>query len=566
MSFVKIYSRLTAAAMLFALLVLALSCCFCSLSVLAEDDEEKSSYARPAEIVFSDNEEADLSASSRQWQGVSGVEVTKGGRIWSTFLTGGEKEPSIENYVVYAYSDDGGKTWEDPFFAVIHPDKNTRTIDPSLWLAEDGSLWCMYTLASTSDPSLQTGLFGNQETWRIKIADPDAAAQELRAQIESAGTEFMSKGMKFNKIISLDNGELMYFASNNPASKNIFVYVSSDGGQTFSRRSVIAGAGSDGVQYSLVEPMGVQTEDGKIRMMARIQLNGGAVVDGGIGSAESSDYGRTWTAFKGNLEAPMRGTVSRFAYYKLQSGNLLFVYHDSEQNDRTNLTAWLSEDGGKTFPYKLLLDGRGNVSYPDVTQDSEGNIYVQYDRGRNTQSEIRMCIFSEQDIRNGYFSDDSEVRLRVSVLGSLKDITGVTTGFISDMQAHAGVTMKELCANLPEKIEVIASDGASYTLEGVWDLSRGSLEEGTSVLAFTATSDFIRYNLFDAHDLLTVRVHVAADGGGADVPKENNLFYVVFGVTGGCIVIGAAIGITVIVRRKKKTRAKQDTRDDRFDQ
>lgn len=554
-----IYRRISAA--ITGILLLMMFGIF--VPVYADAEETVSIYARPAEIVFPDEDEG-LSASSRRWQGVSGVEITRGGRIWSTFLTGGEKEPSIENYVVYSYSDDGGKTWADPFFAIVHPDENVRTIDPSLWLAKDGSLWCMYTVASTSDPALQTGLFGGQETWRVRIENPDADAQGLRAQLESAEPEFMSKGMKFNKIISLDNGELMYFASNNPASRNIFVYVSSDNGKSFSLRSTIAGASSDGAQYSLVEPMGIQTEEGKIRVLARIQLNNGAVIDGGLGCAESEDNGHTWTAFKGNLSAPMGGTVSRFAYYKLQSGNILFVYHDSLQNDRTNLTAWLSEDGGKTFPYKLLLDGRANVSYPDVTQDGDGNIYVQYDRGRNTQSEIRLCVFSEQDIRNGYFSSDCAVRLRVSVLGSLNDITGVTTGFLRDMQANPGVAMKDIRSKLPEKVEVVASDGASYTLEGVWDLSRGSLEEGVAVLSFTATTDFIRYNLFDAHDLLTVRVHIRENT--EDPSEENHLFAVVAGVIGGCVAVGAVIGVIVVLRRKKNTHAKQEKMNDRADQ
>lgn len=518
-------------------------------------ETETTSYARPADILLSGLSDTEYAAESRQWQGVSGVEVTRGGRIWSTFLTGGEREPSIENYVAYTYSDDGGLTWIDPCFVVVHPDENTRTIDPSLYLAADGSLWCMYTMASTSDPELQTGLFGNQETWRIRIGNPDADAQELRAQLQAAEPEFMSKGMKFNKIIELQNGDLMYFASNNPASKNIFVYASADGGSTFVQRGRIAGAGSDGAQYSLVEPMGVQLSDGTIRMMARIQLSGGQVVDGGLGYAESTNGGYTWTAFRGNLDAPMRGTVSRFAFYRLKSGHILFVYHDSEQNDRTRLAAWLSVDEGQTFPYKLLLDGRGSVSYPDVTQDAEGNIYVQYDRGRNAQSEIRLCIFTEQDVINGYFSSDSSVRLRVSVLGSLKDIVRVTTGFSQELSVQSGTTVQELRAVLPNEVEVVATDGETYTVGGVWEVGYGSLEEGFAILTLNANTDFIRYNLYDAHELLAVHVRVA-DGGGQGQGADPVL-YIGLGVAGGCLATAlVAVFLIVRSRRRKKMRPK----------
>ena len=37
---------------------------------------------------------------------------------------------------------------------------------------------------------------------------------------------------------------------------------------------------------------------------------------------------------------------------------------------RNNLTAFLSEDGGKTWPYTLLLDARSGVSYPDVIESN----------------------------------------------------------------------------------------------------------------------------------------------------------------------------------------------------
>ena len=42
----------------------------------------------------------------RLWQGIPGIEVTKKGRIFSTFYSGGIKE-EVNNFVVLLKSDDG---------------------------------------------------------------------------------------------------------------------------------------------------------------------------------------------------------------------------------------------------------------------------------------------------------------------------------------------------------------------------------------------------------------------------------------------------------------------------
>ena len=42
----------------------------------------------------------------RLWQGIPGIEVTKKGRIFSTFDSGGTKE-EVNNFVVLLKSDDG---------------------------------------------------------------------------------------------------------------------------------------------------------------------------------------------------------------------------------------------------------------------------------------------------------------------------------------------------------------------------------------------------------------------------------------------------------------------------
>ncbi len=68
---------------------------------------------------------------------------------------------------------------------------------------------------------------------------------------------------------------------------------------------------------------------------------------------------------------------------------------------RQELTAFLSTDDGKTWPGGLLLDERGKVSYPDIAQAPNGDIYVHYDRDRNGAAEILFARFREEDVQGG---------------------------------------------------------------------------------------------------------------------------------------------------------------------
>lgn len=93
------------------------------------------------------------------------------------------------------------------------------------------------------------------------------------------------------------------------------------------------------------------------------------------------------------------------------SGNLLLVNHQIEREDeesketlfpkRSHLSAWLSEDDGLTWSKPFLLDEREGISYPDVDQDEEGNIYIIYDYLRFKEKQLLLAKITEEDILNG---------------------------------------------------------------------------------------------------------------------------------------------------------------------
>ena len=62
------------------------------------------------------------------------------------------------------------------------------------------------------------------------------------------------------------------------------------------------------------------------------------------------------------------------------------------------LSILLSEDGGVSWSHCLILDVRSGVSYPDVTVDGEGNIYVVWDYDRYGAKAIFMAKVSEAEL------------------------------------------------------------------------------------------------------------------------------------------------------------------------
>ena len=142
--------------------------------------------------------------------------------------------------------------------------------------------------------------------------------------------------------------------------------------------------------------------------------------------AESFVGGKTW-----NLGGyyPMQFSINTKCILKpLPSGRVLLVANDVQMKEengkktyyytdengidrelekhktaRTRMTAYLSDDDGKTFSNKMLLCDDGQISYPSATLGKDGSIYIVYDQGRGVigQHTIFMSKITEEDILAG---------------------------------------------------------------------------------------------------------------------------------------------------------------------
>ena len=313
-------------------------------------------------------------ASKRLWQGIPSIEVTKRGRIFLTFYSGGVKE-EIGNYVIVIKSDDGGNHFSEPI--VIVKEDNGRCFDPCLWIDSLGELWL--TWAKCPDDGLYASV----------CRDPDA--EEL-----VWGEEFLvGHNVMMNKPIVVKSGEWLFPIAvwndgirvlseeydTKITEKGSFVYATNDCGKTFQKLGF-----ADVKDRHYDEHMILEMKDGSLRMFVRTKY--------GIGASNSYDGGRSWSK---DFDTGYGGPCSRFHITRLRSGRILLINH-FKFSGRNNLTAMLSEDEGKTFPYKLLLDER-EVSYPDAKEADDGFIYVTYDRERGSYlSNMKEVMASAREI------------------------------------------------------------------------------------------------------------------------------------------------------------------------
>jgi predicted neuraminidase len=163
------------------------------------------------------------------------------------------------------------------------------------------------------------------------------------------------------------------------------VFVSKDKGETWQRRGCVKFPNPDWHEHMIVE-----RKDGTLWMLARTAK--------GIMQSTSSDGGKTWS---GPSLPAIKHPVARFHIRRLASGRMLLIKHGKTidtHEGRSMLTAWLSEDEGKTWQGGLMLDEREGISYPDGVQSPDGTIYISYDRNRATDGEILLARFTEDDI------------------------------------------------------------------------------------------------------------------------------------------------------------------------
>ena len=355
-------------------------------------------------FITDKNELTKYSTPYRLWQGVPGIEVTKKGRIFLTFYSGGTTE-EVNNFAVLIKSDDG-ETFSEPIAVAFR--ENYRCYDPCLWIDPQDRLWFIWSVAP------------KHSVYAVICDNPDAD------KLEWSDTIRIGHDIMMNKPTVLSTGEWLFpvavwnygvktggFDSEDIYSdRRSFAYKTCDNGKTF---EILGGA--DVEERSFDEHMILELNDSRLAMFVRTRY--------GIGVSYSHDRGKTWT--KG-VNSELGGPCSRFCIRRLKSGNIILINHYNFKK-RDHLTALISDNDGKSWKYRLLLDERSSVSYPDLKEADDGFIYVTYDRERGASRssleetyscarEILTARFTEADVIKGSLvTEGSYLKKTVSKLG-----------------------------------------------------------------------------------------------------------------------------------------------------
>lgn len=334
--------------------------------------------------------------SIRKFQGCPTIALTKKGRIYAGWYSGGVREPDLENYNLVVVSDDGGKSWSDPLL-VIPSIKvvQTHALDIELWTDPAGRLHVFWVQNDVKVaylgqkgfycfPVLDNFFYGDAShaEWEIICDDPDADEPVF------SEPRCLDKGFLRCKPLVLKNGRQINFNYSQDMfqlPEDRYQYsISDDGGKTFRHMT-----GSVKIHTPFDETMAYEREDGSIRMLAR------TTKAGELAECISYDGGETWTdTVLSGIDSPS----SRFFISRTPSGNVLLVRSDHRVR-RTNMTICLSEDDGETWKYQRCIDTRDDISYPDA-DFHDGKIYLVYDRERTGAKEILFLTFTEDDLKD----------------------------------------------------------------------------------------------------------------------------------------------------------------------
>ncbi|MCX6909040.1 MAG: exo-alpha-sialidase, partial [Verrucomicrobia bacterium] len=349
---------------------------------------------------------------ARMFQGIPAIERAPNGRLWAAWYGGGITEDK-NNYIILVTSGDDGKTWQRAL--IFDPDRDgpVRAFDPCLWHDPDGKLWLFWAQRPDSRPADLVAI---------------TTTESGKADAKWSAPRRVFEGVMMNKPTVVADGRWLMPAAVWFTNGSSRVIASSDHGATF---KLIGSANvPDPKDRNADEHMLIQRKDDLLWMLVRTKY--------GIGESTSKDGGKTWSDV---APSTIPHVVSRFFIRRLASGKLLLVRHNPPEKvrARSHLTAYLSEDDGRTWKGGLLLDERKGVSYPDGVQASDGRIYVIYDFERTRDKEILMATFTEADVLAGNIaSHKSRLRVRVN------KASGVSTATTGKRSANAdGVPLLE---------------------------------------------------------------------------------------------------------------------------
>jgi predicted neuraminidase len=274
----------------------------------------------------------------------------------------------------------GPRQWSKP--AVIADTPFHGDGNPVIWQGPEGRVWLFYVVR-----------YG--KTWADSRIQCKVSKDGAKTWSDSFTLAFEPGMMVRNQPIVLNDGDYLlpvyHEKGDDPES------VSADCTSLFLRYHPRTGAWTRTPpihsRLGNIQPAVVQLTPEQLICYCRRGGDYEGRPDGFMVRAESRDGGRTWTP---GVDAPFPNPNAAVEFLKLESGNLLLIFNDSYTN-RTPLTAALSIDGGKTFPYRRnIKEGPGDFAYPYAIQARDGKIHLVFTSEERTV--VNRAVFDEQSL------------------------------------------------------------------------------------------------------------------------------------------------------------------------
>ena len=274
---------------------------------------------------------------------------------YSRFYGGGGDEAAAD--ISGRTSNDGGRTWSEPF-QVQRNDGRQNVMSVCLLRLQSGRVGMAY---ARKNSDAVCGLY-----WRVSDDDACTWSSEVRV---SPAWGYGATGP--DVLVQLSSGRLLapdYRTTDWQLQPQFRGYPcwSDDEGQTWQHAAAIELPGG----RSLEEPCIVELRDGRLLMFTRN-------VPGPMFQTFSADGGATWSAPE---PSPLVHPRSPMQLRRLPStGDLLCIWNDSNAH-RYPLTAAVSSDDGRTWPRRRHLE----VETPGVTQFAYSSVVFHAHRALMT--------------------------------------------------------------------------------------------------------------------------------------------------------------------------------------
>ncbi|MCS6831367.1 MAG: sialidase family protein [Armatimonadota bacterium] len=301
------------------------------------------------------------------------------GDLYLVFYAGSD-EYSEDTAIYGARLPKGSTQWTTPVAIADAPHRPEG--NPVVWQAPDGKVWLFYVVRYGA-------------TWSKSIIQAKISTDGAKTWSDPMIVSLTQGMMVRNRPIALSNGNILLPAYYEVGEDTEFVspetcslfFIYDVRGHTWTETNRIRS------RIGNLQPAVAAITDDYLVCYCRAGGSYEDMPDRRIVRSESRDGGRTWSEGR---ETPFKNPNAAVEFLRLRSGNLLLIYNDST-SVRTPLTAAISVDGDKSYPYRLnLFEGDDAFAYPFAIQADDGKIHLVFSAQERTV--IYHAVFDEKDI------------------------------------------------------------------------------------------------------------------------------------------------------------------------